>query len=50
MTSKIWKVVRTFFIEEDKNDFESSINYQMIQDGYAKVCQLLQNIIIVYNI
>ena len=34
---KYGRLLGTFFIEEDKNDFESSINYQMIQDGYAKV-------------
>jgi len=34
---KYGRLLGTFFIEDDKNDFNSSINYNMILDGYAKV-------------
>jgi len=34
---KYGRLLGTFFTEENKNDFKSSINYKMIQDGYAKV-------------
>lgn len=34
---KYGRLLGTFFINEEKSDFESSINYKMIQDGYAKL-------------
>jgi len=34
---KYGRLLGTFFINEEKGDFESSINYKMIQDGYAKL-------------
>lgn len=34
---KYGRLLGTFFINEEKSDFESSINYKMIQDGYAKI-------------
>ena len=34
---KYGRLLGTFFTHETNNDFEYSINYQMIQDGYANV-------------
>lgn len=34
---KYGRLLGTFFINENSNDFESSINYKMIQDGYAEI-------------
>ena len=34
---KYGRLLGTFFIDANKNDFKDSINYQMIQDGYANV-------------
>ena len=34
---KYGRLLGTFFIDVNKNDFKDSINYQMIHDGYANV-------------
>lgn len=34
---KYGRLLGTFFINENSNDFENSINYKMIQDGYAEI-------------
>lgn len=34
---KYGRLIGTFFIDENSSDFESSINYKMIEDGYAKI-------------
>jgi endonuclease YncB( thermonuclease family) len=34
---KYGRLIGTFFIDENTSDFESSINYKMIEDGYAKI-------------